>query len=254
MSEPPNVIVVPCYNEARRLSPKAFTDYAARDGMARFLFVNDGSSDQTVELLRGLHSQDAERFRWISLEPNQGKAEAVRRGFLAALGQPAAAIGYWDADLSTPLEEIPRFVDVLRERPQVEIVLGARVVLLGRHVTRRKARHYLGRAAATFISHALGLPVYDTQCGAKLFRVTPRLAGVFAAPFTTRWLFDIEILFRYGQLTAAEGPGAREHLYELPLDRWTEVAGSKISAWSYLRALMDLARLRRRYPHWPCNP
>ena len=132
-------------------------------------------------------------------------------------------------------------------RPEVEMVLGSRVQLLGRDIVRRPLRHYLGRVMATLISLALNLPVYDTQCGAKLFRRTAELPALFERPFLTRWLFDVEIIARY--LLAVEGSaraGGRR-LYELPLDHWRDVADSKVRPYHFFGALYDLCRIRRAY-------
>ena len=132
----------------------------------------------------------------LNLPANAGKAEAVRAGVLRALELEPDSAGYWDADLATPLDAIPHFLRVFEERPQIELVMGARVHLLGRHIERNPLRHYLGRVAATLIALTLKLRVYDTQCGAKLFRTTPVMREVFAAPFASSWAFDVEVLAR----------------------------------------------------------
>src|SRR5579863_4508639 len=128
------VIVIPCYNEFDRLPVDAFKDYALRGEPHQFLFVDDGSTDSTGELLDDLHALDAGSFKVLRLERNCGKAEAVRQGFLAALSERPEYIGYWDADLATPLDVIPQFCRALDESPVLEIVLGARVILLGHTV------------------------------------------------------------------------------------------------------------------------
>ena len=186
-------IVVPCFNEASRLQADAFRTFCARTPGVDFLFVNDGSTDATLERLRELERALPGRVAVLDLARNSGKAEAVRLGMLAALKAGAAAAGYWDADLATPLEEIPRFQAVLAERPQVDLVMGARVQLLGRTVRRSAMRHYLGRVFATAVSQVLRLAVYDTQCGAKLLRNRPELAPVFDEPFCVNWTFDVEL-------------------------------------------------------------
>lgn len=163
-------LVVPCFNEAARLDAARFAAFAARHPTVRFLFVDDGSTDETLQRLQALRVEDPARFSVLRMPENRGKAEAVRRGMLHALAGPSTYVGFWDADLATPLDEIPAFVGALEDNPAVRVVLGSRVRLLGRSVDRQTLRHYLGRVFATAASLTLGLPVYDTQCGAKLFR------------------------------------------------------------------------------------
>src|SRR5207248_10840878 len=110
------------------------------------------------------------------------------------------SIGFWDADLATPFSELPGFLAILESRAAIQIVIGARVRLLGRDISRRPSRHYVGRVGATLIASSLGLAVYDTQCGAKLFRVNDTMRKVFAAPFLSRWIFDVEIIARFVQM------------------------------------------------------
>ena len=106
---------------------------------------------------------------------------------LEALETDADFVGYWDADLATPLDAVPRFLAVFEDRPGVNLVLGSRVKLLGRTIDRHAWRHYLGRVFATLVSEMLHLAVYDTQCGAKLFRSTDALRRVLTRPFTTSY-------------------------------------------------------------------
>ena len=242
------VVVVPCWNEARRLDAEAFLRFDARGRDVRFLFVDDGSTDGTRETLARSALADPARFQVLVLERNRGKAEAVRRGMLQAFASGADYAGYWDADLATPLEEIPRFLELLDRRPDLEMVFGSRVALLGRSIERRALRHYTGRVFATAVSAALRLPVYDTQCGAKLFRNTPEVEALFAEPFGSRWIFDVEIVARFAQARRATSlPAPREAIYELPLDRWRDVAGSRIGVLDYPRAVFQLVGIWWKY-------
>lgn len=242
------VIVVPCFNEAKRLQPEAFHEHVRRDPAVSFVMVDDGSRDGTLPMLDAMHDEMPERIDTLALQPNGGKAEAVRCGMLRALDRGAEQVGFWDADLATPLDAIASFRRVLDDRPHVTVVMGSRVKLLGRHIERNEARHYLGRMFATAASMALRLPVYDTQCGAKLFRRTPELRSYFADPFLTRWIFDVEILARAMRTPAMRADiVGNERVYELPLDRWTDVAGSKLKPTDFLKAIQELARIRWKY-------
>jgi dolichyl-phosphate beta-glucosyltransferase len=241
------VLVVPCYNEAARLDLAAFRGFGMASRRHAFCFVNDGSRDRTLEVLQGLVQEMPDRAVVLDLPRNSGKAEAVRQGMLQALGWGAAAVGFWDADLATPLAELEHFCEVLDERPEVEIVIGSRVRLLGRRIARRPLRHYLGRIFATGASLTLGLPVYDTQCGAKLLRATTRARELFATPFLTRWVFDVELLARYGRLASGQSLPLEQRLYELPLTEWADVAGSKVRPWDFVRSGLELVHIWRAY-------
>jgi glycosyltransferase involved in cell wall biosynthesis len=245
---PAALIVVPCFNEAARFAADRFAAFAAVDPSVSFLFVDDGSSDATLEVLRKLEQQDPSRFSVLALARNQGKAEAVRRGMLAALAQEPRYLGFWDADLATPLDTIPSFVALLEERPDLQMVLGSRVKLMGRLIERKATRHYPGRVLATLCSLVLKLGVYDTQCGAKLFRNTPEVATIFQEPFLAGWLFDVELLARFlsGRRGGGEPPAA-DAIYEFALHEWRDVPGSKIRPWDFFRALADLVKIHRRY-------
>jgi glycosyltransferase involved in cell wall biosynthesis len=246
-------VVVPCYNEARRLPADRFVEHATRHAGRTFLFVDDGSTDATGQLLARTAARAPERLRFLTLERNRGKAEAVRRGVLLALEEGPRAVGYLDADLSTPLDALDDLEAILAEDPEVDLVLGARVKLLGREIERSAVRHYLGRVFATAVSVTLALPVYDTQCGAKLFRVGPGTRGLFRDPFLARWIFDVELLARMGTEPGDHLPLDRR-IYEVPLKVWRHAAGSKIGPLDFLRAAIDLARIRLRYGpsrRWP---
>jgi dolichyl-phosphate beta-glucosyltransferase len=245
-------IVVPCYNEARRLDAHAFQSYVERGHLERFLFVDDGSTDGTAAILQELRDFAPGQFAFISLTKNCGKAEAVRQGVLKALDDQPDFVGYWDADLATPLDAIPGFCELMESKEHLQMVLGSRVKLMGRTIQRRMLRHYPGRVFATLVSMALRLPVYDTQCGAKLCRVSPEIRSLFESPFRSNWVFDVELIARFIRARRiAGGPPPEEALYEKPLDEWRDVRGSKVKPQDCIIALFELGVIYWTYLRGP---
>ena len=242
------VVVVPCYNEAGRLKAEALLQATQSWPNLSFVLVDDGSTDATAQQLASLRDQAPRAFDVISLPTNQGKAEAVRQGMLRAFEHSPALVGYFDADLATPLSEIARMAEFF-EAPNVHLVMGSRVKLLGRHVSRSPLRHYLGRVFASSASLILGLDVYDTQCGAKLLRNTPSMRTLFARPFSVTWTFDVELLARLSSLARrGEIPTPEQSVVEHPVSEWRDVEGSKLRPHAAVRAVAELVRLRRMYP------
>lgn len=235
--------VVPCFNEAQRLDAAKLEALIAHAG-TEVLLVDDGSTDGTLPLLRTFAAQWPDQVSVLALERNGGKAEAVRQGLLAASAR-ATVVGYADADFATPPRELHRLAAELEAR-SAQVVLGSRVALAGRDIRRKPVRHYLGRAFGTIASLLLDTVVYDTQCGAKLFRTGPALAQALAEPFGSRWVFDVELLGRL--LIGAPGvPGVPvEALVEVPLEAWADVAGSKLRASALAKVPLELVQLARR--------
>ncbi|NWF55876.1 MAG: glycosyltransferase [Syntrophaceae bacterium] len=237
-----SAIVVPCYNEFDRLPKDQFVRFCQSNTDIDFIFVNDGSTDKTHEAIAFVEERCGGKARGIALGKNCGKAEAVRQGFLKAIDEGFSYIGYWDADLSTPLESIRKLRTEL-EGKKYSIAMGSRVKLLGRSIERMAARHYLGRVFATFASLTLGLGVYDTQCGAKIFRNDHFLRPVFSLPFSVKWTFDVEILARYRVICEREGISIRDLAVEYPLETWTHVAGSKVTPADFFIGSFELFRI-----------
>jgi dolichyl-phosphate beta-glucosyltransferase len=245
---PNATIVVPCYNEANRLDLDAFRSFVRRNGNVKFLLVNDGSRDRTQSILEQLAYSYPLQFSVLNLVENSGKAEAVRRGMIEAMTGEPEFVGYWDADLATPLEAIPAFVAVLQRYQKISLVMGVRLPLLGHDIRRRPLRRWLGRMFSRVTALVVGLRTQDTQCGAKLFRATPEVQTMFSQPFDSRWIFDVELLARLICLRreTIEFPAAT-CIFELPLDAWEDVKGSKLKRGDFVKAIAELASIWWRY-------
>ena len=129
--------VVPCFEEAARIDGPAFLALVDACAPALLIFVDDGSRDQTFACLRGIAEQRPAQVEVISLPENQGKGEAVRQGLLRALSRDTEVVGYVDADLATPPQELQRLATLVRTGTY-DILMGSRVQLLGRAIERKQ--------------------------------------------------------------------------------------------------------------------
>ncbi|MCX7807505.1 MAG: glycosyltransferase [Deltaproteobacteria bacterium] len=229
-------LTIPCYNEADRLDPLA-VKCLLDDERLRVLFVDDGSKDRTLDVLRLIEKQHPGRVEVLSLASNLGKGEAVRLGMLRGLELGSRIVGYLDADFATPPKEFHRLLDVLESKKEVQVLMGTRIARLGATIERKAWRHYLGRVFATAASNVLDLVVYDTQCGAKLFRDHPAIRQALSEPFRSRWAFDVELI---GRLLHSDKPLSVSEFWEEPLWEWHDRRGSKLSWASMIRTGMDV--------------
>jgi len=239
-------VIVPCYNESNRLPADAFVGYLSNHTDVSFCFVNDGSTDQTQAVLTQLQARCSNQITVLNMPQNAGKASAVRAGMLhcAQTTPMFNYLGYFDADLATPLDAIGDLSAVLDQMPALDLVMGSRIKYLGTDIRRDTFRHYAGRIVATFISNILKLPVYDSQCGAKLFR-HQAVVPLFQEPFISPWLFDVELLAR---LIRQHGRGpVLTRVAERPLRQWIEMDGSRIRPSYYVKLWYELYRIRQTY-------
>lgn len=241
---PKTGLVIPCFNEAQRLPAASVCAFLARCPFISICFVDDGSTDGTGRRISRIAEKFASQVSMLRLDRNLGKAEAVRQGMRHLCGMDGFVfLGYWDADAATPLDEVHRFIEVFETDPGVKLVMGARVRRLGARIQRTWYRHYLGRIFATLASVVLQMPVYDTQCGAKLF-AADLARTVFEKPLLTRWIFDVELLARVSRVFPADVGGA---VFELPLRVWEDKASSRLKFIHYLQAPLELYRVYVRY-------
>ncbi|MBC5833588.1 glycosyltransferase [Flavobacterium sp. F372] len=233
------VIVIPFYNEVERINLENFHVIFNEFPHYNFLLVDDGSLDNTIAILEQFQSEFL-NVEVLKLDKNVGKAEAIRSAVLSI--SEADFISYYDADLATPFSELDKLIQFSVQNPNYKMVMGARIKLIGNGVQRSLKRHYFGRIFATIVSQfVLKVPVYDTQCGAKVI-VFHTAKQIFEKPFISKWLFDVELLKRLQKIH-----DLRKVVKEIPLEKWEEIGNSKIKVRDFLRIPFQLFQIYRKY-------
>lgn len=233
----PFSVVIPCYNEAARIggTVRATIDYLSIESpAAELIVVNDGSTDATSAIVREAFDGAKVETRLLENFPNRGKGAAVRSGLLAA----TKPIGLFsDADLSTPLTEIPKLIEPIANG-EVDVAFGSRALdrnLIGVHQPWR--REQAGRVFNLIVRQATGMPFWDTQCGFKAFRLDV-CRPILEQANTVGFAFDVELLL------LAHRAGLR--LREVPV-RWNHAEGSKVRVvQDSLRMLREVIALRMK--------
>jgi len=240
-SMPPKLsIVVPAFNEAARLGatiPRILDYLNSAPAQSELIVVDDGSDDDTAAVAESaLAESGATKTRLLSYEENRGKGYAVRLGLLSASAEIAL---FSDADLSTPLTEVPKLVDPI-SGGECDLTFGSRALdrrLIGVHQPWRREQG--GRVFNLIVRFVTGLPYWDTQCGFKAFRMSVCRPLIEAARID-RFGFDVELIY-LAQL-------AQLHLREVPV-RWDHYAGALDASGNYgrdsLRMISEVSRIRR---------
>ncbi len=227
-------IVVPAFDEAARIAVTLVKtlDYLARwHPKSELIVVDDGSKDDTRMVLDALSSRDP-RLIVVSHPSNRGKGAAVRTGVLASRGH---YVLFMDADLATPIEELPKLIAYVDKG--ADVVIGSRAVA---HDIRRRqplVREMMGRTFNRIIRGLLDISWGDTQCGFKLFK-GDLARQLFAEAQIEGFAFDVEILL----MAQARGCTIRE----VPVV-WAHAPNSKVSMLrDSTRMFYDVLRLRNR--------
>ena len=233
-------VVIPCYNEEERLLSEEFLSFVNTNTGYHLCFVNDGSKDNTLKVLRDLQKGREDYITVYDCEQNGGKAEAVRLGMLhMAKKEDLDYIGFLDADLSTDLADFDDLVKTI-ETSDFKIVSGSRISRMGANITKESARKIISLTINFIIRKILSMDFKDTQCGAKIFSKDV-IDIAFGKKFVTQWIFDVEIFKR---MTMHFGlKKAKEILCEQPLKRWIHADGSKLSMKDSVKIVFQLAQI-----------
>ncbi len=223
-----NSIIIPCYNEANRIDLDSFEDFINSRNDYSICFVNDGSSDNTLELLNEFKSKHPNRVHLVNCESNRGKGEALRNGVHYVLNNTSSKnIGFLDADLATGFKDYENLVENLEiSGHKKSMVIGSRIRHEEKNIIRNPIRAFLSKLINKVIVLIIGMKINDTQCGAKVFS-RESAHFIFSKKFKSRWLFDIEMLMRLRNKIGKKKLASQVN--EVSLSKWNDVEGSKIS-------------------------
>ena len=218
-------IIIPCYNEEKRLNVQAFVNFIQTNDDYHLCFVNDGSKDKTLEVLNKIKEERITKVSVIDIKKNSGKATAVRAGARYLFNrQDVDYIGFIDADLSTDFNDFEKLVQTLHNNRNLSIVYGSRGKGDGQ-IERNLFRNLFSKIIKSIVFLILGLPIEDTQCGAKVFR-RKIIPVVYNKAFLSRWLFDVEIFIRLKKHFGKKV--IMNKMYEQPLEKWIHMDDSKL--------------------------
>lgn len=230
-------IIIPAYDEQERLGKTVgrILSYAEKENLgAELIVVDDGSRDRTAEVARRAGDDfPAAPTRVISYPENRGKGFAVRTGLLAAVADTAL---FSDADLSTPIEELPKLIDPIK-KDRYDVTFGSRALdrtLIGRHQPWRREQG--GKFFNLLVRILTGLPFWDTQCGFKAFNMK-KFRPLLDLMQIDRFGFDVEFLY------VAARHGLR--LKEIPV-RWDHDERTKVDVFRDSRRMFNEVRQIRR--------
>ncbi|MFD2826106.1 dolichyl-phosphate beta-glucosyltransferase [Leeuwenhoekiella polynyae] len=221
-------IIIPCYNEETRINKSAFINFIQSSENYHLCFVNDGSKDKTLDVLKGIQQTDQQKVSVIDMKRNSGKAAAVRAGarYLHTKSD-IEHIGFIDADLSTDFEDFIALDDTLKRNATLKMVFGSRAKDNdGGGIKKDPLRAVFSKVIKMCVYLILGLPIQDTQCGAKVFK-KELIPVIYAKSFLSKWLFDVELFIRLKKYMGGKTQ-VMQVIHEQALNRWVHVDDSKL--------------------------
>ena len=240
------VIVIPCYNEEKglKLQEQYIFNFLKNHKNIFLLFVNDGSQDNTLGILKNIEKKIKNNINIYECSKNVGKAEAIRKGILSIYEKlKFKKIAFLDADFSTSLEECKEISNYIKK--PICFSFGSRILKIDNQIKRKWYRFLIGRIISTIISNnILKMPVYDTQCGCKIFS-REIILFIFKKKFISKWLFDVEIFYRFILHYGREN--LKNIVLEIPLKKWVDDSNSSVSFFYFFTLWWDLFLIRKYY-------
>ncbi len=236
------IVVVPCFNEQYRFKLNYYKQLISIENTF-WIFVNDGSTDNTLKLIKKLAS--AKNVAYLSHGRNIGKSNSIRLGIEYALGNISNIkwIGFLDADGAFSVEDVRTNLNLAMNKNMrfYDAIYSSRVKLSGRTINRNHLRHIFSRVVISFFGIIWKNIPYDTQSGFKLYRYNFDLKSLFTEPFNTRWFVDIEFTLRYIELKQSA-----LKVWEQPVLSWSDVAGSKVNKTQIFRLMTEIIFIYRK--------
>lgn len=220
-------IVIPCYNEGFRIAQtvKTVKEFLSNKGYSwEIILVNDGSKDNTLEKAKQISD-----VTLITYDINRGKGYALRQGVAKSQGE---YICLSDADLSTPISEIDKFIERIDE---FDVIIGSRA-LQKEKVKSIWYRKLLGEIGNVLIRMMLKVPYKDTQCGFKLLK-SSTVKEIFLSTNFDRWSYDFEFIHLLEQ--------KKMKIFEMPV-LWKATGDTRVKPGDYFRTFRDLLSIVTR--------
>jgi glycosyltransferase involved in cell wall biosynthesis len=213
-------LVIPCFKESDRLPIFLSSLIKNMPQDIRYVIVDDGSPiadyNLLLERVKPFLSQKVSLLRY---EKNRGKGGAIEFGLEHANTE---YVGFLDADGSIPDYEVINLWQYTKMHPDLDLILSSRIKLLGKQIDRTLKRHLSGRIFVTYLNFLFNVPVYDSQCGYKIFKKS-LFNSIQVNIINKRWLWDTELVI----LSYLNG----YKCIEIAID-WKDVQGSKVSLFS----------------------
>jgi glycosyltransferase involved in cell wall biosynthesis len=225
---------VPCFNEAERFNVSYF-NRLSRIQNTIWIFVDDGSSDSTGEILKNYSKR--RNATYVKIDHNVGKSNAIAFGMNYAFNKFASVgwIGFLDSDGAFAASDVESIIKMTSSFEKYDALYTSRVKMAGRNIQRNSARHIIARIITSIFGLVWRDIPYDTQSGFKLYRYSDNFNSIFINLFKTKWFFDIEFFIRFLKYQKRN-----IDVWEVPVSSWTDIPGSKINYRQSIRIILEM--------------
>jgi glycosyltransferase involved in cell wall biosynthesis len=233
-------LVIPVFNEEKRLDLNYFLKIAEIKNL-EVLFVDDGSTDQTRQILNPL-VRSKTNFHLLASNRNVGKSEAVRMGLNELIKDSKFyAVGFMDSDAAFGVDNLTNIIEIMEDSNLSNSTWWwtSRRKSSDNVVERSRTRHVIGRVISQLLGVRFkGLP-YDTQSGLKFFVANKEFESLLAVEFKTKWFFEIELLIRARSILQQ-----LDLIVEVPVVSWREVSGSKLGVLNFVQIVKEIILIK----------
>lgn len=234
-------LFIPCFNEAKRLDVSAFQDFIlSQTGFIDFYFVNDGSRDNTSEIISEKLLFPGSSFL-ISTKKNLGKGNALVFSFSKVDLEKYDYVAFIDSDGDIPLNQVLKLHEMIKQE-NAHFAISNREFIQNFKIF--DLRSYVSLLMVWLANSLIGYKelIKDTQCGCKMFR-SELVKHCFGEYFISDWLFDIEMFIRFRQ----QFVNSRERIKEVPLVGNSQALKSRSKLLSSHKIIYHLYQIRRNY-------